>query len=162
MDPFMFLQFSFKKDAVRGLRIETRIRDQSPDPRVRPCTGTVKRRGTAQQRTTDPASASGSAFRTVQYAAAFSFALAHQNKAAGWPDPSPILGSGPSRTDPSHPGIAFARRAMPTMKGAVQEDDYRTEVRFKDKNPLKIKVLPPQVHKTPGSANCGSGTRIQT
>jgi hypothetical protein len=72
MDPFMFLQFSFfKKDAVRGLRIETRIRDQSPDLRVRPRTGTVVRRGTAQQRTTDPASASGSAFRTVRYAAAF-------------------------------------------------------------------------------------------
>jgi hypothetical protein len=41
----------------------------------------------------------------------FSFALAHQKK-----------------------GIAFATRAMPTMKGAVQEDEYRTEVRFKDKN----------------------------
>jgi hypothetical protein len=25
MDPFMFLQFSYKKDAVCGLRIETRI-----------------------------------------------------------------------------------------------------------------------------------------
>ncbi len=30
---------------------------------------------------------------------------------------------------------------MPTMKGTVQEDDYRTEVRFKDKNLLKIKIL---------------------
>jgi hypothetical protein len=30
---------------------------------------------------------------------------------------------------------------MPTMEGTVQEDDYRTEVRFKDKNLLKIKVL---------------------
>ncbi len=73
-----FLQFSFGKNAVHGLRIETRIRDRSLDPRVRPCTGTVERRGTAQQRTTDPASASGSAFRTARYAAAFSFALAHQ------------------------------------------------------------------------------------
>jgi hypothetical protein len=71
IDSFMFLQFSFKKDAARGLRIETRIRDRSPDPRVRPRTGTVVRRGTAQQRTTDRASASGSAFRTVRYAAAF-------------------------------------------------------------------------------------------
>ncbi len=71
MDPFMFLQFSFKKDAVRGLRIETRIRDQSSDPCVRPRTGTVVSRGTAQQRTTDPASASGSAFRTAWHAAAF-------------------------------------------------------------------------------------------
>jgi hypothetical protein len=78
-----------------------------------------------------------SAFRTVRYVAAFSFALAHQNKAAGWPDPSPVLGSGPSRTGTSHPGIAFARRAMPTMKGSVQEDDYRTEVRLKDKNLFK-------------------------
>ncbi len=63
----------------------------------------------------------------------FNLALAHQNKAAGWPDLSPVLGSGPSRTGPSHPGITFARRAMPTMKGAVQEDDYQTEVRLKDK-----------------------------
>jgi hypothetical protein len=78
-----FLQFSFEKDAVSGLRIETLIRDRSPDPRVRPRTGTVERGGTAQQRTTDPASASGSAFRTVRYATAFSFALAHQNKVAG-------------------------------------------------------------------------------
>jgi hypothetical protein len=30
----------------------------------------------------------------------------------------------------SHPGIAFAGRAMPAMKGIVQEDDYRTKVRF--------------------------------
>ncbi len=67
----MFLQFSFKKDAVSSLRIETRIQDQSPDPRVRPRTGTVVRCGTAQQRTTDPAFASGSAFRTVRYASAF-------------------------------------------------------------------------------------------
>ncbi len=66
------------KNAVRGLRIETRIRDRGPDPRVRPRTGTVERRDTAQQRTTDLASASGSAFRTVRYAAAFSFFLAHQ------------------------------------------------------------------------------------
>jgi hypothetical protein len=27
------------------------------------------------------------------------------------------------------------------MEGTVQEDDYRTEVRFKDKNLLKIKVF---------------------
>jgi hypothetical protein len=30
---------------------------------------------------------------------------------------------------------------MPRMKGTVREDDYRTEVRFKDKNLLKIKIL---------------------
>jgi hypothetical protein len=66
----VFYNLAFKKGAVRGLRIETRIRNRSPDPRVRPRTGTVKRRGTAQQRTTDPASTSGSAFRTVRYAAA--------------------------------------------------------------------------------------------
>jgi hypothetical protein len=30
---------------------------------------------------------------------------------------------------------------MPMMKGTVQEDDYRTEVRFKDKNLLKIKIF---------------------
>jgi hypothetical protein len=30
---------------------------------------------------------------------------------------------------------------MPTMKGTVPEDDYRTEVRFKDKNLPKIKIL---------------------
>ncbi len=75
-----FLQFSFDKNAVRGLRIETQIRDRSPDPRVRPRTGTVERCGTSQQRTTDAASASGSAFRTVRYAAAFSFPLAHQKE----------------------------------------------------------------------------------
>ncbi len=95
-----FYIFSFKKDAVPGLRIETRIR-------VRPRTGTVVRCGTAQQRTTDPASASGSAFRTVRYHPHFDLALAHQNKADGCPDPSPVLGSGPFRTGPSHPGIAF-------------------------------------------------------
>jgi hypothetical protein len=31
----------------------------------------------------------------------------------------------------SHPGIAFAGRAIPTMEGTVQEDDYRTKVRIK-------------------------------
>jgi hypothetical protein len=59
------------KDAVHGLRSETLIRDRGPDLPIRPCTGTVKNHGTAQQRTTDPASASGSAFRTTRYAAAF-------------------------------------------------------------------------------------------
>jgi hypothetical protein len=64
-------------DAVRGLRSETRIRDRGPDPHVRPRTGIVIGRGTAHQLTTGPASASGSAFRTVRYAAAFDFSLAH-------------------------------------------------------------------------------------
>jgi hypothetical protein len=72
---FTFLELL--KGALRGLRSETRIRDRSPDPRVRPCTGTVKRPGTTQQRTTDPASTSGSAFPTVRYPAAFEFSLAH-------------------------------------------------------------------------------------
>ncbi len=74
----VFTVLALIKNAVRGLRIETRIRDRGPDPPVRPRTGTVERRGTAQQQTTDPASASGSAFHTVRYAAAFSFSLAHQ------------------------------------------------------------------------------------
>ena len=120
------------------MRIETRIRDRSPDPRIRPRTGTVERRGTAQQPTTDPASASGSAFRTVRYGAAFSFALAYQKiKLLG--DRIRVQYSDPDLPGliPSHPGIAFARHARPTMKGTVQEDDYRTEVRFKDKNLFK-------------------------
>jgi hypothetical protein len=41
------------------------------------------------------------------------------------------------QTGPNHPGIAFEWHAMPTMEGTVQEDDYRTKVRFKDKNLLK-------------------------
>jgi hypothetical protein len=74
----MFLHFlELLKGAVRGLRNEMQIRDRSPDLRARPRTGTVKKRGTAQQKTTDPASTSGSAFRTVRYAAAFEFSLAH-------------------------------------------------------------------------------------
>ncbi len=83
MDPLMFLQFSFKKDAVRSLRIETRIRDRSPDPRVRPRTGTVVRRGTAQQRTTARHLHPG--LHSVPYGTRphFNLALAHQNKAAG-------------------------------------------------------------------------------
>ncbi len=40
--------------------------------------GTIKRRGTAQHRRTDPASTTGSAFQTVRYAAAFEFSLAHR------------------------------------------------------------------------------------
>jgi hypothetical protein len=76
----VFYSLALIKSAVRDLRIETRIRDRSPDPCVRPRTGTVERRGNSQQRTTDPASASRSAFRTVRYAAAFSFSLAHQKE----------------------------------------------------------------------------------
>jgi hypothetical protein len=38
-------------------------------------------------------------------------------------------------------GIAFAGRAMPTMKGKVQEDDYQTKVRIKDKIYQKIRML---------------------
>jgi hypothetical protein len=71
MDPFTFLQFSFKKDAVPGLRIWDADLDRGPDPRVRPRTGTIVRCGTAQQRTTDLASASGSAFCNVRYASTF-------------------------------------------------------------------------------------------
>jgi hypothetical protein len=76
VDPFMFFTIlALLKDAVA--RSETPILDRSPDLHVRPRTGTVERRGTAQQRTTDPASASRSAFCTERYAAAFSFSLAH-------------------------------------------------------------------------------------
>ena len=68
-----FLHFSFKKNAVPGLRIETQTRTEVrirasalvPVPYLR-C-------GTLQQRTTDPASASGTAFRTARYASAFEF-----------------------------------------------------------------------------------------
>jgi hypothetical protein len=132
VDPVMFFTIlDSLKDAVRGLRSETRIPDRSPDPRVRPCTGTVERRGTAQQRTTDPASASGSAFRTVRYAAAFEFFFGALVK-------KPLGGRiRVQYSDPDlpgliriHPDIAFAGRAMPTMKGTVQEDHYRTKVRF--------------------------------
>jgi hypothetical protein len=140
----VFLQFSFDKNAVRSLRTETWIRDRSLDPRVRPRTGTIERRGTAQQRTLDPVSASGSAFRPVGTRPLLFFLWHIKKKAAGWPDPSPVLGSGPSRTDPSHPDIVFTGHPMPTMKGTVQEDDYRAEVRFKDKNLSK--------NKAPGSA----------
>jgi hypothetical protein len=46
VDPFMFFTIlALLKDAVCGLRNETRIRDRRPDPRVRPRTGTVERRG---------------------------------------------------------------------------------------------------------------------
>ncbi len=58
--------------------------DRGPDPRVRPRTGTVVRCGTAQQRTTGP--------HSVPYCTHphLIFALAHQNKTAGCPDPSPV------------------------------------------------------------------------
>ncbi len=82
-------------------------------------------------------------------------------KAARWLDPSLVLGSGPSRTNPSHPGIAFAGRAMPTMKGTVQEDDYRTEVRFKNTSKKKnVSLL--RFMQNPDPQYCGSGTRIRT
>ncbi len=119
------------KGAERGLMSETRIRDHSPDLRVRPCTGTVKRRGTAQHWTTDPASASGSAFRTVRYAATFKFFFgALVKKLLG--DRTRVQYSDPDlpRLIRSHPGTAFAGRAMPTMEGTVQEDDYQTKVWF--------------------------------
>jgi hypothetical protein len=129
--------FSFKKDGVPSLRIETQIRDQSPDPRIHPRTGTVVRCGTTQQwtRHLHPGP------RSLPYGTHLhlNLALAHQNKAVRRPDPSPVLGSGPSQTGPNHPGITFKWRAMPTMEGTVQEDNYRTEVQFKDKNLLKNK-----------------------
>jgi hypothetical protein len=158
-----FLQLSYDKNAVRGLRIETRIRDRSPDPRVCPRTRTVERRGTAQQRTTDPASASGSAFHTLRYAAAFGFSLAHQKESCWVTRSESSTRIRTFRTDPSHPGIAFAGRAMPTMKGTVEEDDYRTEVRFTDKTLLKIKNFSLlRFTQHPDLQYCGSGTRIRT
>jgi hypothetical protein len=79
----------------------------------------------------DPAFASGSAFRTVQYAATFKFFFGAlvKNLLGGrirvqYSDPDlPELIR-------SHPGTAFAGRAMPTMEGTIQEDDYQTKVRF--------------------------------
>ncbi len=66
---FAFLEFL--NGALGGLKDERWIRDRSPDPRIRPRTDTVKRRGTAQHRTMDLASTSGSAFRTVRHVSAF-------------------------------------------------------------------------------------------
>jgi hypothetical protein len=68
---FAFLEFL--NSALRGLKDETRIWDQSPDPRIHP--RTVQRPGTAQHHTIDPASTSGSAFRTVQHMSAFNIFL---------------------------------------------------------------------------------------
>jgi hypothetical protein len=90
-----------------------RIWDRSPDPRVRPRTGTVKRRGTAQQRTSDPALHPSP--HSVPYGTRpiLVFLWRIGKKAAGWPDPSPVLGSGPSRTDPQSSGhrICWTRDA---------------------------------------------------
>ncbi len=67
----------------------------------------------------------------------FNFALAHLNKTVRCPGPSPVLGSGPSWTGPNHPGSHSNDVRCPRWRGQSQEDDYRTEVRFKDKNQLK-------------------------
>ncbi len=69
----LYFTFSFKRSGGTGLRIETRIRTEvrirasalAPIPYLR-C-------GIMQQRTTEPASASGTAFRTARYASAFEF-----------------------------------------------------------------------------------------
>jgi hypothetical protein len=118
------------KGVVRGLRSETRIRDHRPDLRVRPRTGTVKRHGTAQHWTMDPASASGSAFRTVWYAAPFKFFFgALVKKLLGGRTRVQYSDPDLPRLIRSHPGTAFSARAMPTMEGTVQEDDYLIKVR---------------------------------
>jgi hypothetical protein len=135
MDPFMFLQFSFKmRYPVWGLRRGSGSRSGSarpPSHRYR--SKAVPHSNGLRTQHLHPG------LHSVPYCTHphFNFASAHQSKAVGCPDPSPVLGSGPSRTGPNHPGIAFEWRAMPTMEGTVQDDDYRTEVRFKDKNLLK-------------------------
>jgi hypothetical protein len=51
---------------------------------------------------------------------------------------------------------------MPMMEGTVQEDDYRTKVRFKDENLFKNLSFASSGSQRAGSANCGSGTQIWT
>ncbi len=65
----------------------------------------------------------------------------------------------------SHPGIAFAKRAMPTMKGTVQETTTGPKSGLKDVKSAEIKhkCCPPLVHKECGSAtDGGSAIRIRT
>jgi hypothetical protein len=48
---------------------------------------------------------------------------------------------------------------MPTMKGTVQEDDYRTEVRFKDKNLFIIKIFLLRFTENPDLQTADPGLR---
>ncbi len=135
VDPFMFFTIlDLLKGAVHGLRSETRIRDHSPDPRVRPSTGTIKRRSTAQHWTMDLAFASGFAFRTVRYAATFKFFFGTLVKN--------LLG-GRIRvqySDPdlpglirSHPGTALLDARCPRWRGQSKKTTTRLKSSFKDK-----------------------------
>ncbi len=59
------------------------------------------------------------------------------------------------------PGLIRVIRASHLQDARCPRWRGQSGTRFKDKNLIKIKVLPPQVHREPGSANCGSGTRIR-
>jgi hypothetical protein len=79
VDPVMFF-YNFRFVKRCGTRFEEwrkRIRDRGPDPRVRPRTGTVKRHGTAQHRTTDPASHPGPHSAPYGTLPLLSFSLTH-------------------------------------------------------------------------------------
>ncbi len=72
-------------------------------------------------------------------------------------------------SDPDLPGLVRVIWAShsndvrcPRWRGQSRKTTTGPKSGLKIKFHLKIKVLPPQVHREPGSANCGSGTRIQT
>jgi hypothetical protein len=80
-------------------------RPESPDPHVRLRHSTVKRRETGTAPDSDPASKSGSAFRTARYASTFHVVWRMERKLLNdRRDPSPVLGSRPSRTGPQSCG----------------------------------------------------------
>ncbi len=122
------------------------------DPGFRPRTGTVERRGTAQQRTTDPVSESLSPFRTLRYAAAFSFFFGASVKK--------LLGDRirVQYSDPDLPELIRVFRASHSQHATTG-----IKLRLKDKNLSKnenISLLRFTQH--PDLQYCGSRTRIRT
>jgi hypothetical protein len=152
MDPFMFLQFSFKKDAVPGLRIETRT--------------SHRYRSKVRYRTaTDYGPSICIRVRILYRTVRIRILILH------WRIKVKLLGARirVQYSDPDLHGLVRIIRAShsndmrcPLWRGQSRKMTTRPKSGLKIKICLKSKFLPPQVHIESKSANCGSGTRIRT
>ncbi len=147
MDPFMFWQFSFKKDAVRSLRIETRTRDRSPDTAHPP---SHRYRSKARYCTaTDYGPC-------ICIRVRFLYRTVHGRiLILIWRIKIKLLGDRirVQYSDPDLPGLV----RLIWLRGQSWKTTTGPKSGLKIKVYLKIKISPPQVQREPGSANCGSG-----
>ncbi len=142
MNLILFLEFlGFLTVRYVAWRMRCGSRPEGPDPRVNPRPDTVKRRETS----TAPNYGTGIYIRIrIPYRMVrirfWCFLWRIGKKAAEWLDPSPVLGSGPSRTGPQSSGHHILLKARrPRLSRQSRKTTTGPKSGFKEMKSVEVK-----------------------